>query len=112
MKNYFKLILKGGCLVLVYDITDRNSFEEMIKYYFESMKIKDRKFTYLLLGNKLDQPFNGQVSFSEGKSFSDSYGILFFEVSSLYKLNIDEAYNQLIEETIQRIFETFSYQKK
>ncbi|EAR81910.2 Ras family small GTPase (macronuclear) [Tetrahymena thermophila SB210] len=104
MKNYFKLILKGGCLVLVYDITDRNSFEEMIKYYFESMKIQDRKFTYLLLGNKLDQSFNRQVSFSEGKSFSDSYGILFFEVSSLFKLNIEEAYNQLIEETIERIF--------
>ncbi|EAR91816.2 Ras family protein (macronuclear) [Tetrahymena thermophila SB210] len=114
MKNYFRLLLKGGCLILVYDITDRNSFEEMTKYYFESTKIQDRKFTYLLLGNKLDKYSNRQVSFNEAKSFSDSYGILFFEVSAKYNVNIKEAYNQLIEETIQRIsfFETCSYQKK
>ncbi|KAL4496464.1 hypothetical protein ABPG72_014694 [Tetrahymena utriculariae] len=113
-QSYCKFLSKGGCLILVYDITDRGSFEEMIEYYFESTKIKERKFTYLILGNKLDLFDNRQVSFSEGKSFADSYGILFFEVSSLYKQNIYEAYNQLIEESIQRIafFETYSYKKE
>ncbi|KAL4463139.1 hypothetical protein ABPG74_007140 [Tetrahymena malaccensis] len=113
-QKYCKLIQKGGCLILVYDITDRSSFEEMTQYYYESTKIKERNFTYLLLGNRLERSHNRQVSFNEAKSFADSYGILFFEVPSRRKQNIDEAYNKLIDEMIQRVtyFEVFSYLKK
>ena len=41
--------------MLVYSITDRNSFMEMDQFYHQILRVKDRDYVPLvLLGNKLD----------------------------------------------------------
>jgi len=51
-ENYYK---KASCCLLVYDITDKNSFEECKNYYNETIKEKCKEnIKVVLLGNKTD----------------------------------------------------------
>ena len=51
-ENYYK---KASCCLLVYDISDKKSFEECKNYYNETIKEKCKEnIKVILLGNKTD----------------------------------------------------------
>lgn len=71
-------------VVLVYDVTDRESFLSIPQWVSEV----DWRFTALfnstvfLVGNKLDREKDRQVSFDEGKAFANARGWRFMERSA------------------------------
>ena len=94
---YYK---KASCCLLVYDITNQNSFEECKHYYNEGIKEKCKKsIKVILLGNKTDLEDKREVSPEEGAGFALENDYIFMETSCLKNENVADAFSALIEMT-------------
>ena len=91
---------KDGILA-VYDITNRQSFDDINFWLNEIEKIANKNTVLLLVGNKCDLEDERKVSFQEGKDFADNNGIKFIETSAKTNQNVDEAFEILIDEVIK-----------
>ena len=88
---------QADCCLLVYDITNKKSFEEC-KYY--SQQIKERckeNIKVILLGNKADLGIQRKVPSEEGAKFSSENDYIFMETSCLKNTNVADAFETLIE---------------
>ena len=93
--TYFK---KADVCILVYDITNKNSFASCKDYYIERIKeLCKSNIRVLILGNKTDLNERREVSEEEGKELAFSNNYLFFETSCLTNINVNEALENLIE---------------
>ena len=96
-ENYYK---KADCCLLVYDITNKNSFLEIKDYYSQNIKEKCKKnIKVLLLGNKTDLEGDRQVSTQEGVDLSLEHNYTYMETSCLKNTNVADAFETLIETT-------------
>ena len=94
----------ADCCLLVYDITSKNSFNEIINYYSKMVKDKcGEKIKIILLGNKTDLENEREVSTQEGIDLSLQYKYLFMETSCLKNLNVADAFQTLIEMTNREV---------
>ena len=94
-----------GCL-LVYDITDRDSFNEITHYYCEQIKEKCKKdIKIVLLGNKTDLEENREISSEEGANLGAEKGYIFMETSCLKNRNVADSFETLIELTYEKALE-------
>ena len=89
-------------ILLVYDVTQRDSFNEITNYFMPSIERlrKDNVPPVLLLGTKCDMNNCRSVSWEEGKALADSYGLQFFEVSAKDNINVNDAFQTLTEEIV------------
>jgi len=79
-------------VVMVYDITDRNSFES-INYWMKNLKDNaDSNIRVILIGNKFDLADKRAVTKEEGDKLADSYGIKFMEASAKSRHNVNELF--------------------
>ena len=91
---------KADCCLLVYDISNRKSFEEIKNYYNQNIKEQCKKnIKIILLGNKTDLEDQRQVSSEEGASFALENNYIFMETSCLKNTNVANAFETLIEIT-------------
>jgi Ras-related protein Rab-1A len=58
-------------IILVYDITDRQSFKDIQNWIDEADKHSRENVVKILVGNKKDLERDRQVTSQEGKSFAD-----------------------------------------
>ncbi|KAL6053678.1 hypothetical protein STEG23_018911 [Scotinomys teguina] len=87
----------GNGFLLVFAINDRQSFNEVGKLFTQILRVKDRDdFPIVLVGNKADLETQRQVLRSEALSFSSSHHMAYFEASAKMRLNVDEAFEQLV----------------
>ena len=101
-KNITASYYRGGHGVLVvYDITDRESFTNLNSWLIEIEKNANKNVFKLLIGNKSDLESQRQVQFDEGKAFAESNGMKFIETSATTNLNVDEAFEILVDEVIK-----------
>ena len=96
--NYVK---GSDCIILGYDVTDRKSFEEIRKYWYNFvMKNKDGNSPLMyLVGNKIDKP-DRVVSDEEGKSFANDLNMKYFGVSAKTGENVDILFNDIVNSLI------------
>ena len=88
-------------IILVYDITDRHSFEECETFY--DIKIKDlcqKNIKKILLGNKSDLEDERVIKTEEGLNFAEKYGYKFDEISCKYNKNVFKVFEEFIIEVI------------
>lgn len=88
--------------VLVYDITDRGSFEEMLplKNILDEIK-KPKNVTLILVGNKADLDHSRQVSTEEGEKLATELACAFYECSACTgEGNITEIFHELCERCV------------
>ena len=64
-------------LMLVYDVTDRASFNDIQNWLMEVEKYAPEGVPKILVGNKSDLQSEREVSFEEGKSFAAAMGMEF-----------------------------------
>ena len=94
-----------GCL-LVYDITNRSSFDEIKSYFCEQIEEKCKKdIKIILLGNKTDLEENRKVSSEEGANLAVENGYTFMETSCLENRNVADSFEALIELTYEKVLE-------
>lgn len=88
-------------LIIVYDITNKASFENVPKWIEECNLRVDIAIPKVLIGNKSDLNKNRQVSFEEGKEISERLGMRFFETSAKNNENIKEVFEGLGREMLE-----------
>ncbi len=101
-KNITASYYKGGNGVLVvYDITDRESFENLNSWLIEIEKNANKNVYKLLIGNKCDLEEKRKVSYQEGKDFATSNGMQFIETSAKADTKVKDAFELLTQEIIK-----------
>jgi Ras-related protein Rab-1A len=106
-------IRNANGVLLVYDITKMATYETL-EYWFKQIKnvleIKDTPI--VLIGNKIDLKDSREVSYEKGEEFAKDHGIKFFECSAKSKINVDEAFNCLINDIYKKHENEFTIEDK
>ena len=101
-KNITASYYRGGNGVLVvYDITDRDSFENLNSWLIEIEKNASKNVYKLLIGNKSDLEDKRKVTYQEGKDFATSNGMQFIETSAKTDSKVKDAFELLTQEIIK-----------
>ena len=101
-------MLKGNGILLVYDITNKSSFEHVNEWANEIKEQSQGDKPIILIGNKLDLEEKRCVAKEEGEEFAKKYcdgGIKFYETSCLTGENVCEAINDLAEQIYKKFVE-------
>ncbi|CDW84508.1 gtpase ypt3 [Stylonychia lemnae] len=88
--------------LLVYDITDRKSFQNTSLWLKELRQHADNNLVVLLVGNKVDLVEKREVTKEEAAQFAEDQHLAFVETSALDGNNVDLAYERVIKE-IQKV---------
>ena len=103
-KAYFK---NTACALVVYDITDRNSFDNVTSWIENCKNETIEKVLIVLVGNKSDLNNKRQVSTEEGQDLADKLGILFFETSAKTGENVENIFYNPTDEIAKRIDDNY-----
>mmetsp|Transcript_31020 Transcript_31020/g.70963 ORF Transcript_31020/g.70963 Transcript_31020/m.70963 type:complete len:204 (+) Transcript_31020:52-663(+) len=85
-------------IIVVYDVTDRNSFDHVKHWLEEVEKYAPRGVVRLLVGNKCDLISKRVVTTEEAQEFASEKGITFTETSARSAQNVEVAFDKLCEE--------------
>ena len=87
--------------MLVYDITDLESFQNLNSWLIEIEKNASKNVYKILVGNKSDMENERKVTIEQGKDFATQYGMKFFETSAKDSTNVSEAFIAMTKEVIK-----------
>ena len=97
-KSYFQ---SSQGLLVVYDITDKDSFEN-INFWMENVKKNaPENVKLILVGNKCDLANERKVTIEDGENKARNYNIKFFESSAKDGTNVNELFFYLANEIYQ-----------
>ena len=86
-------IRRSNGIFLVYDITNRESFDRLKDlWYKEVSRYVNKRTKCVLIGNKCDLESERAVECSAGKEFADNLGINFIETSAVEGHNVEKAF--------------------
>lgn len=89
---------------VVYDITDRRSFDNVKSYWLnEVRKHAPTNAVVMLVGNKCDMVEQRTVPFVVAEKFASENGISLFEVSAKSGINVEDAFIELASSMRERI---------
>lgn len=83
-------------IVLVYDVTDRKSFENVTYWMNHIKENAETGVEILLVGNKIDKTEERVVTLEEGEAVGEKYNVLFSETSAKSGVNVETAFLKLI----------------
>ncbi len=87
-------------IIMVYDITDINSFENVKHWMSEINRHCNNNIQILLVGNKSDLYRHRQVNHSDATNFAKFHNIQFIETSAKTSENIENCFTKIIENII------------
>ena len=83
-------------IILVYDITEKETFNEVKDYWYEQIKLNSANDVILCLaGNKCDLYENEVITEEEGKELAKEMGAIFKLTSSKEKVGINELFQDI-----------------
>ena len=86
-------------ILLVYDVTDRNSFNNVSSWLAQINKHADTNVNIVLVGNKCDSE-NRLISHDEGEKLASQHFLNCFECSAKSGYNINSLYETLTKEVM------------
>ena len=96
-ENFYK---QANCCLLVYDITNKESFNKIKNYYVNKIKENCKSIVkVLLLGNKTDLNDKREVSDKDGHDLALQNEYIFMESSCKNNYNVSDAFTALVEMT-------------
>jgi len=90
-------------IIIVYDVTDKESFNNVKHWVQEIEKYAADGVNKLLVGNKCDLSSKKVVSYDEAKELADSLGIQFLETSAKNSHNVDTAFQTMAGDIKKRV---------
>ena len=92
----FNLIKSATGIILMYDITKKETFKAIPEWVENVRDHKGKDFPIVLIGNKCDLEEKREVQIEEGKEEAIKNGFSFFETSSKDGINVQEAVLELV----------------
>ena len=88
----------ANCFLLVYSIDEMDSFKQIKHKYDRICQMKNNEqFSILIAGNKCDLPDSTRkVPKSEAENYAKSIDVPFLEVSALKRVNVKEAFMEVV----------------
>lgn len=89
---------KGDGFLLVYSVTDKQSFENIRNFYTQILRVKDRdSYPMLLVANKIDLVHLRKVTEDVGRELAAQLKIPYIETSAKDPpLNVDAAFHEVV----------------
>jgi len=91
-------IRDAAAAVVVYDITKRQSFDDVERWLSELRDHAEENIVVLLVGNKSDLKHLRAVSTQEASEFADKQGLAAIETSALDSSNVDVAFHRILSD--------------
>jgi len=99
--------------IIVFDITNRESFDQVMKWYKIITEVALPDIILILVGNKVDLKTTRIISIDEGKQLAKDLGIYYMETSAKTNENVEDLFewialqiiNQKIEDAKDSIFD-------
>ncbi|KAJ5069999.1 ras gtpase [Anaeramoeba ignava] len=88
--------------IYVYSITDKSSYKDIFRYYFERVEKIKENHPKILIGNKSDLTMKRKVSIEEGKELANKLNCKFIETSAKTNENINQLFYEIISLKIQK----------
>ena len=89
-------------IILVYDITDIESFKNLNYWIFEIEKNASKNAYKILIGNKCDMESERKVTVEQGKDLAAKYGMEFFEASAKKSINVSKSFITMTRDNIKK----------
>ncbi|XP_005081671.1 ras-related protein Rab-26 isoform X2 [Mesocricetus auratus] len=89
-------------LLLLYDITNKDSFDNIQAWLTEIQEYAQQDVVLMLLGNKVDSTQERVVKREDGEKLAKEFGLPFMETSAKTGLNVDLAFTAIAKELKQR----------
>lgn len=87
----------GEGFLLVYSVTSRTSFEELMTYYQQIQRVKDADYIpVVVVGNKSDLEDERQVSYEDGLYLAKQMNAPFLETSAKQAIHVEDAFYTLV----------------
>jgi len=99
-RAYYK---SAACAIVVYDITSRDSFNNVKEWINECKNSASKTITFILIGNKSDLEEKREITQDEGRELAESFGIQFFETSAKSGANVEQAFSESLFQIIKNI---------
>jgi Ras-related protein Rab-1A len=90
-------------IIVVYDVTDRESFNHVQHWMQEIDKYANEGVIKLLVGNKSDLQSKKVVSYDEAKQLADSMGLILLETSAKNAHNVEQAFTKMANEIKSKV---------
>ena len=100
-------------IILVYDITNKNSFESLKNFWYK--EIMDNTISDVILaivGNKADLYENEQVTDDEGKAYAKEKNAIFKSTSALSNRGIDSLFTDIAKKCLDPNYDYLAEDKK
>jgi len=96
-QSFFKRVrheyYKGAnCAFIVYDVTQRETFDEAIDFWLEDAQKKLGNVPFVLIGNKIDLEDQREITKEEGLEKAKKLKSFFIETSALKNINVQDTF--------------------
>ncbi|XP_012413664.1 ras-related protein Rab-12 [Trichechus manatus latirostris] len=91
-------------IILVYDITKKETFDDLPKWMKMIDKYASEDAELLLVGNKLDCDTDREITRQQGEKFAQQItGMRFCEASAKDNFNVDEIFLKLVDDILKKM---------
>ena len=101
-RAYYK---NSVCACIVYDITNRNSFNSIQNWIDDCTKQTPKSILLILIGNKNDLNDKREVQYEEGAEFARKRNMIFLETSAKTGNNINDIFEKSVQQIDKNILE-------
>ncbi|XP_038835904.1 ras-related protein Rap-2a-like isoform X3 [Salvelinus namaycush] len=90
-------IKNGQGFILVYSLVNQQSFQDIKPMRDQIIRVKRyESVPVILVGNKVDQEGEREVSCGEGQALAEDWGCPFLETSAKSKTTVDELFTEIV----------------
>ena len=94
-KNYYK---GANGIIIIYDVTNPQTYENVKIWISQIREEANPNVVIYLAGNKIDVPDEERIVKTEdGQKIADEFNLPFFETSAKDGINVNEAFESLVE---------------
>jgi len=95
----------GDGFLMVYSVTDKQSYQNIIHFYEQILRVKDRDiYPMLLVANKVDLVHLRKVSEEQGRELAHRLGVPYIETSAKDPpQNVEAAFHEVCTINVQSI---------
>lgn len=99
-RSYYK---NTACCLIVFDITNKKSFENISRWIDELYIIKPNPIITTLIGNKYDMKTDRKVTYTDAITLAIKNNMEYYETSAINNKNIEKIFFNNCEKLIEKI---------